>query len=531
MAHNSFDYVIVGAGAAGGILANRLTADGTTTVALLEAGGKNPRPITMVPKAFFFTAYDPRTSKYFVKKFPTDHETWERGRMLGGSTEINGMVWNRGWAPDYDAIEEAGNPGWNWDAFVNAWKQIEDHELGASQVRGEGGPMHVSRAAGDQTTDRFIEAANANGLSTVQDLNGSDAERVGYTSSNIKNGLRQGADTVFISPAKHRKNLTILTHHDVDRVVIENGRAVGVVARVKGGSSVTIRANKEVLLAAGALDTPTILERSGIGNPDVLKAAGVEVAVASPKVGENLSEHRGVSLIYNTEGTMSYNSQLSSLPRQLVTGLKYLATRDGIISFGGYNALAYYKSSPDVERTDTFMMFTPISVDPAKTNAPTPAKTPGFMVSVFPLRPESRGSVHITSADPDVRPTIITNFLSTDGDRKVLADATRRGREILNTSPLGDHVTAEIVPGPEVTSEEAIVGFGLNYGASGYHTLGTASMGPDDDDVVDADLRVRGVEALRVVDASVFPHLTAGNNNAPTMAGAWIVADKIIAGH
>ena len=525
----TYDYVIVGAGAAGSVLADRLSEDGRSTVLLLEAGGANPRLITAVPKAFFFTAYDPRTSKYFVKKFPTDRETWERGRMLGGSAEINGMVWNRGWAPDYDAIEDAGNPGWNWDAFVKAFKQIEDHELGESEVRGSGGPVHISRAyPGDITTEKFFEAANSHGLATVEDLNGSDDERVGYTSSNVRNGLRDGADTAFLKRARRRKNLTIQTHADVSHVVIRDGRAVEVVARVKGGAR-TFRAHKEILLAAGALDTPTILERSGIGRPDVLEAAGVKVLVESPKVGENLSEHRGVMMMFDSKGTLSYNSQLSSLPRQLLTGLKYLFTRKGVMSYGGYNALGYFKSDPDQERPDVFAMFTPISIDPAKPQVPTPGKKPGFMLLVFPVRPESRGSVHITSADPDVRPTIVTNFLATAGDRRTLVNAVRRGREIVHTEPLGRHIVSEAVPGAGVDSDEAIIGFGSQYGASGYHTLGTAAMGPDDDDVVDADARVRGVAGLRVVDASIFPHLTAGNNNAPTMAAAWIIADRMLA--
>lgn len=533
MSEKVFDYVIVGAGAAGSIVAERLTADGRTTVLLLEAGGKNPRWVTKVPKAFFFTAYTPSIAKFFTKKFPTDElapgirEEWTRGRMLGGSTEINGMVWNRGWKEDYDAIEAAGNPGWNWDAFVSAFKRLEDHELGESEVRGVGGPVHISRARPDDpTVERFFQAANANGVSTVEDLNGSDAERVGYTMSNIRNGFRVGADRAFLSRARRRRNLTIITHADVDRVILDGTRATGVRARTKKGMA-EYRARREVLLAAGALDSPLILERSGIGNPDVLARAGVEVKVPSPKVGENMSEHRGINIVFDIQGTPSFNTQVNTTLRQMITGVKYLFTRKGIISFGGYNALAYFKSTPAQPRPDIFGMFVAMSLNPDKVF--TPADKPGLMMLVLPVRPTSRGSIHITAADPAADPHLTTGFLTTPEDRTSLANGIRRAREIVTTKPLGDHIVTEAFPGVQAQDDDTLVDLALGYGATGYHTLGTCAMGPNADDVVDNDLRVRGVDGLRVVDASVFPHLTAGNNNAPTMAAALLIADRILA--
>lgn len=524
------DYIIVGSGAAGAVMANRLTVDPNVSVLLLEAGASNWNPITKVPKGFFFTAYTPKYSKYFTKSFNTEKygngafEHWTRGRLIGGSTEVNGMVWNRGWAPDYDQMEKEGNAGWNWEHFVNAFREIEDHELGATSFRGAGGPVHISTAKPkDETTEAFIAAAEALGIDKVDDLNGSDKERVGYTSSNIKNGFRVGASEAFLAPIKHRKNLTVITHADVDKVLFEGKRAVGVRARVKGVVQ-DFKTKGEVFLAAGALDSPLILERSGIGDPAVLKKAGVELLFASPNVGNHLREHRGLSLMYDLRRFKGFNHQLSSLPRQLFTGFKYLFTRKGVMSYGGYNCLTFFKSTPGLQRPDTQGMFTPISLSPTKTMMPN--NKPGAMFLVYQLRPDSEGSIHIVSADPMVPPKLDAGFLKTEKDRLGVVSSVRKGREIMAQSPISQYAT-ETFPGPAVTSDEDIISMALNYGATGYHALGTVAMGPNDDDVVDGHLRVRGVTALRVIDASFFRHLPAGNNNAATMAGAWTAADII----
>lgn len=528
----TFDYIIVGAGAAGCVMANRLSEDPATSVLVLEAGGSDRNPVILVPKGFYFTMTDPK----YVKMFETEpygdgaKEFWSRGRMIGGSTTVNGMVWNRGWAQDYDALEAAGNTGWNWDTFTAAYKNIENHQLGASDIRGSGGPVGVSVAGPpEQASEAFIAAAQKMGMNREEDLNGSDNERVGYVSSNIKDGFRVSAAEAFLHPIKSRSNLTVIDNSEVGYLLFEGKRASGVRVQRKGVTT-DYFAKKEVLLAGGSLDTPLLLERSGIGNPEVLKAAGVATVAESPNVGEKLHEHRGTSFQFTMKGAEGYNHLLSNLPKQMFTGAKYLASRDGVMSFGGYNVLMYYKSDPTSDRPDTQGFFTPISTAAASLTSGKVKveKNPGMMFLSYPLRPTSRGSVHIRGSLPSHKPEVIANFLTTEHDRKLVVAGARKGREIMAQDPIASLVGKETLPGDGYTTDEQLLENALNRGGTGYHTLGTCAMGPNDDDVVDARLRVRGVEGLRVVDASVFPAMPSGNNNAPTQALAWHAASLII---
>lgn len=528
----SFDYIIVGSGAAGSVMASRLTEDPSINVLVLEAGGSDLHPINLVPKGFYFTMTNPR----YVKTFETEPfgdgvvDPWTRGRVLGGSTTVNGMVWNRGWAEDYDALEAAGNPGWNWQSFLAAFKSIENHQLGLSDYRGEGGPVGISVAnPPEQVSEAFVQAAAGAGLTRVEDLNASDDERVGYVASNIHNGLRVSASRAFLRPAMKRDNLTVLTHAEVSQVLFEGKRAVGVRVRRKGKTE-DYRARREVLLAGGALDTPLLLERSGVGNPEILRAAGVRPIAESPNVGERLLEHRGNSFQWKAQGAPGYNAQVSTMVKQGLTGAKFLIERNGFMSWGGYNVLFFFKSDPSAERPDTQGFFTPVSIaGESLTSAKVRVDNePGMMLLVYPLRPTSRGSIHITGAHPDNKARIVPNFLDTEHDRRVIAGASHRAREIMASSPVSEFLREETLPGASVTTDEQFVENAINRGGSGYHTLGTCAMGPNDDDVVDARLRVRGTEGLRVIDASVFPAMPSGNNNAPTQALAWIAADLIL---
>jgi choline dehydrogenase len=529
----NFDYVIVGAGSAGCILANRLSEDPHTSVLLIEAGGGDSYLMHLVPKGFYFTLTNPKYSKNFATvEFPDGHvEQLPRGRVIGGSSTINGMVWNRGWAPYYDGWEKAGNTGWNWKRFLDAYRKIERHQLGGSDVRGGDGALDIEIAGPPEAAcDALIASFAANGVGFEKDMNGSGNERTSYVASNIRKGTRMSASRAYLWPIRHRKNLSIATYTEAEKLTMDGTRVTGVTCRTKTGV-VTYTANREVLLAGGTFDSPLLLERSGIGNPYVLEKAGVPVRVPSPRVGENFKEHRGILLQYRLSGVKGYNIEASSTPRYLWTGFKYLFSRSGMIAHGGYALSAIYKSDPASENPDTQCFFTPISTSDVNpmTGRMVVDTFPGAKYVVLPMYPTSQGSLHITGPGLDDAPRLEPNFLSTEEDRQMLVKALRKAREIVATEPFAKYVVEELQPGPAIAEDDQIIEYGINKGNAGAHGLGTCAMGPEDDDVVDASLRVRGTQGLRVIDASVFRDQPSGNNNAPTMALAWIGADIILA--
>lgn len=528
-----YDYVIVGSGAAGSVLAERLSRDPGVSVLMLESGGSDRNPIHLVPKGFFFTM----ASRKFTKAFTTEPngdgtvDTLRRGRIIGGSTTINGMIWNRGWAPEYDAWAHAGNKGWNWERFLDAFKELENHELGGNALRGGSGPVAISVAGPQEpVSDAFVEALATHGVDVVDDMNGSGDQRVGYVTSNIKRGKRVSAPHAFLRKARRRRNLTVLDHTEVDRITFDGTVATGVEAH-RHGKEVRISARREVLLCAGGLDSPLLLERSGIGNPEVLAAAGVDVVAASPKVGENLRDHCGaIQFQVKLKGNVGYNRQINSVLKQGWTGFKYLFRRSGVMAFGGYNLGAMYKSDPASRHPDTQLFFTPISasaVDP-KTGRLIVDKSAGAMFVCYLMYPTSTGSIHISGSSSSDKPRLVPNSLSTDYDRALTIKMFNKAREILATEPFAQLIESELAPGSSIKEDVAVLDYSLNKGGAGYHTLGTCAIGPDDDDVVDDRLRVRGTSNLRVIDASVFPAMPSGNNNAPTQAMAWIAADLIL---
>jgi choline dehydrogenase len=529
-----FDYVIAGAGSAGCVLANRLSADPAVNVLLVEAGGQDTNPLIAMPGGATELLGDPATAWHYpTRPFgPSQQvEYWVRGKTLGGSSSVNGMTYNRGNRPDYDVLEDRGNPGWGWDDMLPVFRAMEDNELGASDLRGAGGPLHVSTLdGGDPLLEDVIGAGAGLGWQRAADFNESNEERIGYTMATIHDGRRSSAATAFLHPVTDRPNLTVALHTTVDRVLLEGGRAVGVQGR-QNGQAFEARATREVILATGAIVTPKILQLSGIGPADTLRSAGVDVAVDSPNVGRRLREHRGFRLQFRLAEELGYNTVLGTESGQQAAAEQYQATRSGRLAGPVFDLVGFFKTRPDLERPDAQFQLAPFSVrqlEPGKSLQL--EQEPGVMCVAYVLRPDSEGSIQITSADPDAALDIDPNYLATAHDRETSVGVVRGLRRLFATEPLATRIVHETVPGPGVQGDQEIIDAGLDLGGCGYHAIGTCAMGPNDDDVVDPQLRVRGVTNLRVVDASVLPTMVSGNLNGPVSAIAWRASDLILAG-
>ncbi|CAM5708725.1 Oxidoreductase OS=Streptomyces alboniger OX=132473 GN=CP975_01105 PE=3 SV=1 [Streptomyces alboniger] len=416
--------------------------------------------------------------------------------------------------------------------MLPVFKRIEDNALGASEVRGEGGPLHISTARKPQRLcEEAIAAGTRLGWHRADDLNASDDERIGYSMATIKNGQRFSAARAFLHPVEHRPNLTVSVDTLVTRVLTENGRVVGVRTRGKNQEN-DFRARREVILSAGSIATPKILQLSGIGPAETLKSAGVDVLVDSPHVGGRMREHRCFVVQYRLKDNLGYNKALSTPLRQGLSGARYLATRRGPLAAPAFDVIAFFKSRPEIDRPDAQLLMAPVSLTPETPGKETGVeREPGVMGLGFILRPTAEGSLHIASADPEAPLTITANYYGSDHDRTVGTALFRRMRELFETEPIARRITAETLPGPSVREDQEIIDAGLDHGRCGYHAIGTCAMGPAEDDVVDPQLRVRGIEGLRVVDCSVMPTMVSGNLNAPIMAMAWRASDLILDGN
>ncbi|GAB4240398.1 MAG: GMC family oxidoreductase N-terminal domain-containing protein [Kiloniellaceae bacterium] len=523
-----FDYVIVGAGTAGCCLANRLSADPEVKVALLEAGGKDSWFWIHVPVGYLYTQNTPRTD-WCYKTEPEPGLNgralnYPRGRVLGGCSSINGMIYMRGQARDYDHWRQLGNAGWSWDEVLPYFKRSEDHYQGGDDFHGGGGEWRVEeQRLSWEILDAFREAAAESGIPPTDDFNRGDNEGCGYFQVNQKRGVRWSSAKAFLRPVMERPNLSVLTHAQAQRLVLDGGRVAGV-DFLQGDLPKRITARGEVVLAAGAVGSVQLLELSGIGDPVVLKEQGIEVAHALPGVGENLQDHLQMRMIFKVEGTVTLNQRAGNLFGKAMMGLEYLLKRSGPLSMAPSQLGAFVKSDAARETPNLQYHVQPLSLD--KFGDPL-HDFPAFTASVCNLRPESRGTIHIRSADFRDAPVIKPAYLSAPGDRQVAAEAIRLTRRICAAPALARYKPEEYKPGAAIDGDEALAKAAGDIGTTIFHPVGTCRMGDDERAVVDARLRLRGLAGLRIADASVMPTITSGNTNSPTLMIAEKAADMI----
>ena len=522
------DYIIVGAGSAGAVLAARLTEDPRTSVLLLEAG-RAGHIYSRLPISFGLLIHHPGAN-WLYESDPEPGTANRaipvpRGKLLGGSSAINGLVWVRGQPLDYDTWAQMGARGWSWQDVAPLFSRIEDFETRGAQGRGNGGPLHVSIVPDKNPLyDALFKAAVEAGYRVNPDYNSEDQEGIGKTQASIRRGRRMSVAHCYLDPAKRRNNLRIVTEASARRVLLEGRRCVGI-AYEHRGVEVEARANREVILSAGAIATPQLLELSGIGRPEILKAHGIEVAHALPAVGENFRDHINARIVWRVKNPrISYNTKARGIGAA-VQALKYAATGGGFFSLPSAPLVAFLKTRPELATPDVQMHLIPYSIkDPKRRKL---QDFPSMTVACYQLRPESLGTVHIRSADPDTHPAIRFNFLGDSIDRRTMADGFRMMRRIVESRAMDALRGEEFSPGKEVDSDDQILTWIRNNSQTAYHPIGTCRMGQGPNTVVDERLRVHGIEGLRIADASIFPTMPSGNTNAPSIMVGEKAADLI----
>jgi choline dehydrogenase len=528
----SFDYVIVGAGAAGCVLADRLTASGEHRVLVLEAGGKDDKLWIRVPAGFMRTMFDPDiTWGYDNLPSPATNNRvipCPRGKVLGGSSSINGHAYVRGQALDYEDWVALGAPGWGWQDVLPYFKRAETRAGGNPAVRGTDGPLHVQDPRiVHPLTEAYFQAMEAVGQKRNPDYNSGDQEGCGYYQQMMKRGRRWSAADAYLRPAMARPNLLVRLHAHATKIVLDGRRAVGIEYRF-GAELRVARAEREVILSGGAINTPQLMQLSGIGDPKLLQHHGIAVHHALPEVGENMADHFSVRVANRVKDMWTLNERAHP-PRIAIEAIKYFVARRGLLSSAPSNAMGFVRVLPGATRPDTQIFFTPASSEVGKVVGQAwLEREPGMTCGTYQTRPFSRGYVRIASPDPLIAPDIQPHFLAHERDQANTVGALKFLRKLFAAPSLARYIVGEIWPGPEVRSDDELLDFARRTGTTVYHPVGSCRMGNDERAPVDPQLRVKGIDALRVIDASVMPQIVSGNTYAATITIAERGADLVL---